>query len=269
MRNKVLVLCFGISISMLFFSCKDENANGNEPAVAEIPQINYAVTAVHPHDTSSFTQGLEWHNGKLLEGTGMKGKSKLMWVNLTDGKADKLIKLGDDYFGEGVTLLNNKIYQITWQEQKCFVYDANTLKKIAEFNYEGEGWGLTNNGTELIMSNGSSDLVFRDPNNFKILKTITVSNNYGPLSNLNELEFVNGFIYANIWTDRYKKIVKIDANTGKVVGELNLDDILKKYAPNANESKIDVLNGIAYDSVQQRFFITGKYWPYLFELKLK
>lgn len=241
----------------------DKKAESNEPK-----QLQYTVTATYPHDASSFTEGLEFRDGFLYEGTGdteYKGNSKLAKVDLTTGKDVKKINLSKEYFGEGISVLNGKIYQMTYKEQKCFVYDAKTFTKLKEFAYEGEGWGMTNDGKQLIMSNGGSNLYYRDPETFAVTKTVAVSNNYGPLSSINELEYVNGFVYANIWTTN--KIVQIDVTTGKVVAEANFDDLLSKYAPETAGSKVDVLNGIAYDSIGKRFFITGKYYPKLFEVK--
>ncbi len=175
------------------------------------------------------------------------------------------IFLPKEYFGEGITMLNNKIYQLTYKEQKCFVYDAKTFKKINEFTYEGEGWGMTNNGSEIIMGNGSNHLYFRNPETFAITKTLSITNNYGPVGGINELEYVDGFVYANVWPSY--KIVKINLNTSKVVAEANLEDILIKYAKEDTERKIDVLNGIAYDSITKKFYITGKYWSKIFEIQ--
>lgn len=260
------------AVTIILFGCSCNNNNNDDPkkpATNEPKQLQYTVTATYPHDASSFTEGLEFRDGFLYEGTGdteYSGKSKLAKTDLATGKDVQKINLAKEFFGEGISLLNGKIYQMTYKEQKCFVYDAKTFAKLKEFTYEGEGWGMTNDGKQLIMSNGSSNLYFRDPETFAVTKTIAVTNNYGPLGSINELEFVDGFVYANIWTTF--KIVKIDLASGNVVGEANLDDLLPKYAPEILNEPVDKgLNGIAYDSVGKRFFITGKYYPKIFEVK--
>lgn len=266
--NKYFLL-FLFSLSLL--SCKNnqQEENNKTKTSNDVQQLRYHVINIYPHNENAFTEGLEWSNGFLYEGTGdteYTGNSKLAKVDLKTGKDLQKINLAKEYFGEGITILNNKIYQLTYKEQKCFVYDANTFKLIKEFTYEGEGWGMTNDGQHIIMGNGSNNLYYRNPETFAIVKTLSVSNQYGPLGSINELEFVNGYIYANVWTTF--KIVKIDTNTGKVVAEANLEDILIKYAPDDLNRKIDVMNGIAYDSSSNHFFITGKYWSKLFEIAL-
>jgi glutaminyl-peptide cyclotransferase len=250
------------------FTSNDGNqqiASSNEPIV-----MNYTIPNMYPHDTSAFTEGLEWHNGLLLESTGYeteRGVTKLAFVDLKTGIEKQKITLGRKYFGEGATLLNGKIYQLTYTEQKCFVYDAATLKKIHEFTYEGEGWGLTNNGKQLIMSNGSDKIYFRNPSTFKVLSILSVTDNNGPLGKINELEYVNGSIYANIWTTY--KIVKINSESGKVEKQADFSGIKEKYFPELSQpTQTDVLNGIAYDSVGKRFYITGKFWPKVFEVNM-
>jgi len=261
-----------ISFFSIATACNNNTATeskGNVTAITNEPkQLTYTITASYPHDPNSFTEGFEWRDGFLYEGTGdpsYSGKSKLLKVDLKTGKSVKEISLEKQFFGEGITLLNGKIYQMTYKEQKCFLYDATTFTKLKEFTYDGEGWSLTTDGKQLIMSNGSSSIFFRNPENFAVTKTLTVSNNYGPLSNINELELVDGFLYANLWTT--KKIVKIDTASGKVIAEANFDDLLTKYASDINTEKVDVFNGIAYDPVGKRFFITGKYYPKVFEVK--
>ncbi len=256
-------LVFGL-VLLALSSCNNNNPDVKpaDNAANEPQQLTYTITATYPHDPTSFTEGLEWRDSSLYESTGNYGESKLARVKLADGKDIKSIPLTKEFFGEGITVLNGKIYQMTYQEQKAFLYDAKTFAKLKEFTYEGEGWGLTNDGKQLIMSNGGSDLFFRDPETFAVTKKITVSNNYGPLPQINELEYVDGFVFANIW--QTNKIVKIDLNSGKVVAEADFSDLLRKYPP---QNKVDVLNGIAYDSVGKCFFITGKYYPLIFEVK--
>ncbi len=262
MKQKLIVGC----VVLLLAACKGPDKDTNKPDANEPKQLTYTVIATYPHNPESYTEGLEYRDGFLYEGTGdteYSGKSKLAKIDLKTGTDVQKINLAKEYFGEGITLLNGRIYQMTYKEQKCFMYDTKTFAKLKEFTYEGEGWGLTNDGKQLIMSNGGSNIFYRDPETFAITKTIAVSNNYGPLASINELEYVDGFVYANLWTT--KKIVKIDLITGKVVAEIDLSDLLQKYPP---ENQVDVLNGIAYDSVGKRFFITGKYYPKIFEVKL-
>lgn len=227
--------------------------------------INYAVVNMYPHDTSSFTEGLQWYDGVLYESTGEYGKSHLLKVNLRDGKIIKKLPLNKAYFGEGITVLNGKIYQLTYKEQKVFVYDEKTWNKINEFGWHnGEGWGMTTDGKQLIISTGSSNLYFVNPETFQVNKIVSVTSNYGPVANVNELEWVKGKIYANVFETPY--IIKIDPESGKVEGRIDLSDILQKNANYAEPGM--VLNGIAYNPEKNSFYVTGKNWPVLFEIKL-
>ncbi len=278
---KNIIRCMLVSGVIGFAACnngtessdtpKDSGSAATDNVSYVPPAIQYNVIKVYPHDTSSYTQGLIWYNNTLYEGTGLKEKSKLLRVDLNTGKQNQQVKLDDKYFGEGITILNNKIYQLTWQEHKVFVYDLNTFKKEQEFEWPYDGWGLTNNGKDLIVSTGNNSLYFVDPTTFKILRTLGVSDNYGPVAYINELEYVNGFIYANIYeTDT---IIKINPETGAVVGKLDLSDILSKNGVAYNPQQIgpntgNVLNGIAFDSAKNSFYVTGKCWPALFEIKL-
>ena len=244
---------------------EDNGVNNGNPAP---PLINYAVVNSFPHDTASFTEGLFVHEGQLFESTGSPDtpNNNGSWfgaIDLKTGKAVKKVQLGSQYFGEGITLLNGRIYQLTWQNHKGFVYDAKTFKKIKEFDYNGEGWALTTDSTNLIMSDGSSNLRFLDPDSLRVLKILGVSDHNGPVGNLNELEFINGFIYSNIWMTN--NIVKIDPASGRVVAKLDFTSLVKevknKY-PGAAE-----MNGIAYDSNSKKIYITGKCWPNLYEVR--
>ncbi|MEO8710895.1 MAG: glutaminyl-peptide cyclotransferase [Parafilimonas sp.] len=249
---------------------KSENNNVEDNSNPPPPLINYSIVKVYPHDTSSYTEGLEWVNNNLYESGGNYGSSKLVQKDL-DGKIIKSVPLTKEYFGEGISILNNKIYQLTWKEHKVFVYDAATLKKLNELTWQYDGWGMTNNGKDLIISTGGSILYFVDPENFKILNQVSVTDNYGPVSFVNELEYVNGIIYANVYeTDN---ILKIDPQTGQVLGKIDLSGLLQKSGMNYNVQNYpgangNVLNGIAYDSAKNVFYITGKMWPALFEIKL-
>ncbi|MBV9987904.1 MAG: glutaminyl-peptide cyclotransferase [Chitinophagaceae bacterium] len=261
----------------LFAACKNDKKE--EQSVAPLNNnpvpavLNYNITNVYPHSIDAFTEGLEWHDNALYEGTGdpdYKGVSKLAKIDLATGKDLQKIGLSNEFFGEGITILNGKLYQLTYKEGKCFVYDAKTFKKIKEFGYSGEGWGMTNDGKYLIMDDGSNNIYYRDPETFAVVKAVGVSDNNGPLASINELEYVDGYIYANVYTTNY--IVKIDPKTGNVVSRADFSGILDKYAPGQlpeqqQRSEGAVLNGIAYDSVGKRFFVTGKLWPKLFELK--
>ena len=251
-------------------SCKDDVATdtaqstmviNKEPAI-----LSYTVTNVYPHDTTSFTEGLEWHDGALYESTGLLNKSKLAAVDVVTGKDIKTIKFSE--FGEGITILNGKLYQLTYTEKKCFVYDVKTLKKIKEFTYDGEGWGMTNNGKQLVMDNGGDKLYFRDPETFKVMNIVSVTDNYGPVAKINELEWVNGIIYANIWETN--TIITINPETGKVISKVDMTNLINQYVPAMVEKgprEGAFLNGIAYDSIGKRFFITGKLWPKVLEIK--
>ena len=237
----------------------NNTTNGNEPA-----QLTFTITNQYPHDTSTYTEGLEFHDGKLYESGGQYGSSKLASVDLATGKSLSKVPLDKKYFGEGITILNNKIYQLTWKEKTCFVYDAKTFEKLKEFSYDGEGWGMTNNGKQIINSDGSNNLYFRDPETFKVLSIVGVTDNNGPVGNVNELEYINGYILANIWQSDV--IIKIDPESGKVLAKADFSGTKEKYFPEAMD-KAEVLNGIAYDSTTKRLFITGKYWPKIFEVK--
>lgn len=261
------------SITLLLFSCNTNspNDNNNDTAtsnntIAPPANINYNIVATYPHDTSSYTQGLIWKDNTLYEGTGLEGHSKLMKIDIKNGKPIESVSLDPSEFGEGITLLNNRIYQLTWQNHKVYVYDAKTLKKIKELSWEHDGWGLTNNGTDLIVSTGESNLYFVDPETFKIKKVVGVSDNNGPVGNINELEYINGVVYANIYLSDY--IIKIDPSTGHILGKIDLSGLLAKAGKNVNTEEGYVLNGIAYDSTKNAMYITGKKWPLLFEMKV-
>lgn len=257
-------------------SCGDEkneqndSANSNTAAIPAPSNINYSIVKIYPHDTSSYTQGLIWHNNTLYEGTGLEGESRLMKVDLASGKHQQKIDLAKEYFGEGITIFNDKIYQLTYKEHKVFVYDLATFKKIKEFDWNMEGWGLTHNGKQLIVSTGSSNIYFVNPETFAIEKTVGVYDNNGYLDSINELEFVNGSIYANVYLREL--IVKINPETGLVEGRIDLTNLLQKTNQTFDEEVYMangfVLNGIAYNATSNSFYITGKKWPALYEIKL-
>ena len=228
--------------------------------------LSYALVGTYPHDTSYYTEGFQVYNNELYESTGNYGASKLVKSDLKTGKPIKELKLDPKYFGEGLTVLNDTIYQMTYREKTGFVYDLN-FKLIRTFTYDTEGWGMTTDGQSLIMSDGSSNLYYRDPATFRTQKIVGVVDNNGPVSNVNELEYVDGFIYANIWnTDN---IIKIDPQNGHVVGRINFAGLLEQSGKPAPSYEVgNVLNGIAYDPAKKTFLITGKLWPLVFEVKL-
>ena len=264
--NSILFIYFFFLIS----SCtKTENIELHSNNVVNKPtdtikELSFEVVNTIPHSETSFTQGLIFYKGYLYEGTGLEGMSKLQKINPETGKVLKSIDLDDNIFGEGVTIFNDKIYQVTWHNQLCFVYDMD-FNKLNEFKYYGECWGITNNDSLLIMSDGSAYLRFINPNNFTILNNKMVDYKGRPLTNLNELELVDDKIYANIWGN--DMIVGIDINTGKVSEQLDvssLHDIVKSEARNP-----DVTNGIAYNAKKNTFYITGKNWNKIFEIQIK
>jgi glutamine cyclotransferase len=229
------------------------------------PTYTYTIIQRFPHDTSAFTEGLAFKDGKLYESNGQNGASDLRILDLETGAVKAKVKLGNEYFGEGMTILNGIIFQLTWQNHKGFMYDENSLASLGEFSYEGEGWGLTNDGHSLIMSNGTNTINFRNPETFQIQRSIQVYDDNGaPVVNINELEYIKGEIYANIWlTD---KIVQISPQTGEILGWIDLTGLRPEATKQNNDA---VLNGIAYDPATDRLFVTGKLWDTLFEIKLE
>ena len=227
-----------------------------------LPVWGAAVVRSYPHDPEAFTQGLEWHEGFLYESTGMEGRSSLRKVNLTDGRVLQKVDLPSEHFGEGMTIVGDEIFSLTWKSQLGFVWDLKTLKRKREFRYPGEGWGLTHSGEHLIMSDGSAQLRFLDPATLKEVRRVSVSALGRPLDQLNELEWVDGQVWANVW--QQDVIARIDPSSGQVRGWIDLRGLL----PQAQARQADVLNGIAYDAARQRLFVTGKLWPQLFEIRL-
>jgi len=218
-----------------------------------------------PHDRKAYTQGLEFHENILLEGTGNRGESNLRKVNFSTGKVLQQVDLEGKYFGEGITLFNNKIYQITYTAKKGFVYSLDSLKTLSSFDYNtnsGEGWGLTHDDTHLIMTDGTQRIYFLDPETYVVEKTLDAYTHQGPISNLNELEYVDGKIYANIYTTN--QAVKIDANSGMIETVYDLTELRS----NLPDNNVDYLNGLAYNKTTDKWYATGKYWPTLFEIAL-
>lgn len=265
-----------IVISVIISSCEPDKPKQNvvQPPVVdntpEIPQIPYTIEKQYPHDVTSFTEGFLFHEGKLFESTGApdnmpQTKSLFGIVDLKTGKIDAKAELDRTiYFGEGIVFLNGKFFQLTYKNQTGFIYDAKTFKNIGKFNYTNrEGWGLTTDGKSLIMSDGTSYITYLDPTSFAVTKTLDVAENGYVVVNINELEYIKGFIYANIWMTN--TIVKIDPNTGDVVGKIDISNLFnesKTKNPNSVET-----NGIAYDSISNKILVTGKLWPTIYEIK--
>jgi glutaminyl-peptide cyclotransferase len=223
----------------------------------------YTVIHVYPHDPHAFTQGIEYRDGVLYEGTGLNGQSTLRKVELATGKVLQQIAVPAEYFGEGITTWGQTILQLTWQSQLGFVYDRSTFKQLRTFKYTGEGWGLTHNTTELIMSDGSASLRFIDPKTLLETHRLLVTDAGIVIRDLNELEWVNGEIYANVWQTHF--IARISPASGRVLGWIDLTGLL---SPEEQRGGADVLNGIAYDAAGRRLFVTGKLWPKLFEIRI-
>jgi glutaminyl-peptide cyclotransferase len=235
----------------------------NNTAYVTPDTLKYSINKTYPHDTSSFTQGLIIYKGKLYEGTGENGRSKLLEVDLTTGKVLRQISLDKKYFGEGITILNDTVYQLTWQNKVVFAYTLKEFKKIKEFPINTEGWGITTDGKNLIVSDGSSNLYFYDPSTFRLLRTQGVTDAGSLAYNMNELEYIDGYIYANQWQLPY--IYKINLGNGQVVAKINLNEVWERIK--SKDQQADVPNGIAYDTATKKIYITGKLWPELYEMQ--
>ncbi len=264
-----------IILSAFFItSCNSGSNPDNDPDIAtphvgiDAPiNLSYNIISVYPHDTSAYTQGLELFNGKMYEATGDYENSSLRITNHKTGSVEKKHIMGtSDIFGEGITIFKDKIYQLTWESNMAYLYNiSNVDKPIKTFNWPYEGWGITHNNQDLIISDGSANLYFVDPETFKVKSTLSVRDDQGAVNMLNELEYVNGFIFANVYQTNF--IVKIDAESGHVVGRITMNGLLQQS--DVTSGRTDVLNGIAYDSISKRFFITGKRWPKMFEVEVK
>jgi glutamine cyclotransferase len=254
-----------ITITFALFSNNSFTPNGtpNETIGPEIIYYTYQIVKTYPHNESAFTQGLVYEDGTLYEGTGLYRQSTIRQVDLETGNVTQIYSLPAHFFGEGITIFENKIIQLTWKNNIGFVYNKENFELLQQFNYFTEGWGLTNNSSALIMSDGTATLHFLDPQTFQIINQIVVYDEKGPVTRLNELEYINGSIYANIWLE--DTIAIINPQSGNVTGWIDLSGL--KDLMNSTTSD-NVLNGIAYDSNKNRLFVTGKNWSKLFEIKL-
>ncbi|MFI5187199.1 MAG: glutaminyl-peptide cyclotransferase [Chitinophagales bacterium] len=259
---------FTITIGICLIACNNGTQTPDIPQPPAPPILNCIVQRTFPHDTSSFTEGLLIYNGFLYESSGDPdyiGKSKLMKIDLNSGKVEKQINLDKKYFGEGIVILHDTIYQLTYKEKAIFVYSMG-FKKINELTIStdnGQGWGMTTDGTNLIVDDGSSNLYYYQPSTFKLIKKLAVTD-AGTLGyNLNELEYIDGYLYANQWQLPY--ILKIDPSNGQVVAKIDLSDLWNSIKQ--KDSHADVLNGIAYDSASKKIYVTGKWWPELYEVQ--
>jgi glutaminyl-peptide cyclotransferase len=236
---------------------------GAVPAAAGTPQYTFQIVRVYPHDPRAFTQGLEFRDGTLYEGTGLNGRSTLRREKLENAQTVESIDLSPAVFGEGITVLGSRIFQLTWQSHEGYVYERAQFRKLRSFSYSGEGWGLANDGKRIYMSDGTAEIRCLDPETLRETRRFTVHDETGEVMKLNELEWVKGEILANIWgTDR---IARISPKDGKVLGWIDLSGLLPA---NDRTDETDVLNGIAYDATGDRLFVTGKLWPKLFQIKL-
>jgi glutamine cyclotransferase len=258
-------------VAFFFFALVSLGRAAADGAVENVPSspagvlttYDYAVLRTWPHDRAAFTQGLFFLGEDLIESTGQFGASTLLRVDWRTGQVRQRIDVPGNYFGEGAVALNGRIYQLTWKSGTGFIYDAATFGKLGEFHYEGEGWGLTTDGRQLILSDGTATLRFLDPESFAVLRTVEVRHDNKPIERLNELEFIHGEIFANVWRSAY--VIRIDSTNGAVRGLIDFRNLLSAEERRAGA---DVLNGIAYDPAADRLLVTGKYWPKLFEVKL-
>lgn len=233
------------------------------PVSADIPTVSYTLVKAWPHDRGAFTEGLVFWDGMLIESTGLNGRSTLRKVDLISGRVTQEVALDDRYFGEGIAVLDGRIYQLTWQSHQGFIYDAATMRREGDFTFTGEGWGLTTDGHSLIMTDGTNRIRFIDPSTFQVTRTIDVFAHGEPVRKLNELEYVKGELYANVWQTEF--VLRVDPATGRIIDSIDFVGIL----PQSDRRRdTDVMNGIAYDAQGDRLFVTGKNWPTLFEVKV-
>jgi len=231
---------------------------------APAPVGGYQVVRSYPHDTAAFTEGLFYRDGFMFESTGLAGRSSIRKWSLETGAVEQERLIDSRYFGEGIVDWKNRLYELTWTNELGFIYDIDSFEKVGEFSYPGEGWALTRDDKRLMMSDGTSFIRFLDPDTLKEIGRIEVTDDGVPVRNLNELEWVKGELLANVW--QTTRIARIDVKTGKVLGWIELGGLLKEAGVTGQRD--DVLNGVAYDATADRLFVTGKFWPKLFEIKL-
>jgi glutamine cyclotransferase len=260
-----------LALALSSFQCQPTGSNSSSankatpsPGNGPAPKYGFQIVNIWPHDSNAFTQGLILMDGKLLESTGEEGRSSLRRVEIESGKVLKKVDVPEPYFAEGIATLNGKVYQLTWQHNLGFIYDAQTFDRVGQFNYQGEGWGLTTDGQSLILSDGTSSIRFIDPASFRVTRSINVTDQNLPVRELNELEYVNGEIYANVWHDN--RIATIDPQSGHVNSWIDLTGLMPEGELQDPEA---VLNGIAYDQASDKLIVTGKLWPRVFQIKVK
>ncbi len=248
-----------------FVSCNngENDNNGNTPHPDAPKILSYSLSNTFPHDTSFYTQGLIIYKGSLYEGTGLEGRSRLMKIDLATGKVLQQINLDEKYFGEGITIINDTLYQLTWQNKVVFMYNLKDFKKLKEFPIHTDGWGITTDGKELIVSDGTSNLNFYEPGTFKLLRTVNITEAGGLVNNVNELEYIDGYVYANRYQTDH--ILKIDPVTGIVVAKIDFSNLTSQVK--SKHPWVDYFNGIAYDSSNKKIYVTGKLWPELYEVQ--
>lgn len=273
--SRQIIACLSAAAILVFASCESNDKQDHTPAVSApaaepVQTIPHELVAHYPHDTTLFTEGLLFHGGNLFESTGSPQedpslRSMIGVLALPSGKFSMKIEIDKSkYFGEGICFLNDKLYQLTYQNKMGFIYDAKTFKQLGTFTYDNaEGWGLTTDGTHLIMSDGTDALTFIDPSTMKPVRQVKVVEAGVSLPYLNELEYINGYVYANVWMTNY--IVKIDPKDGKVAGRLDLSPLA--YEARSMYARSEVMNGIAYDSTSKKVYVTGKMWPRIYEIK--
>lgn len=257
LRSSAAVLMTALSMAVTGLFAASSAAEQGNP----VEQLRVQVLKTYSHDRSAFTQGLLLHQGALYESTGQVGQSSLRQVEVETGRVIRKIEVPRPYFAEGLALVGDRLIQLTWQHGRAFVYDRRTFQKQSEFTYQGEGWGLCHDGKSLVMSDGSANLTYRRPSDFTVVKTVRVTMDGRPLPQLNELECVDGTVYANVW--QTETIVRIDPASGRVTQRVNAANLLSPI----ERQGVDVLNGITYDPADRTFLITGKYWPKLFRVK--
>jgi glutamine cyclotransferase len=250
-------------IAMLLSTAPLLLSQSSRPAHSATPEYTFRIIHSFPHDARAFTQGLAYRDGFLYEGTGLNGRSSLRKVRLETGEVVQRVDLTSGFFGEGIALLKNEVIQLTWKSEKAFVYNLSDFHKLREFSYSGEGWGATSRGNEIFMSDGTDEIRVLDGSTFHEKRRLKVRDGGAPVTELNELEFVEGEIFANVW--QTNRIARISPQTGKVVGWIDLTGLLNPMYRLDPEA---VLNGIAYDPVKKRLFVTGKLWPEIFEIQL-